>query len=167
MIKYCRMLNIFKDLSCKIGDPHLFSYSFVKGADVFSVISIWIRSFSLYYIINFLVECLIDVLLIFNFSSCNLHDHSKSVLSKSLSFAIPPKSFEYSDFLLFALKYYLEKSPAWIIAILLKKGFKIPYILDLGQFSRFLKKKKNFSQRRLKHFVICIKINTKIFKRQM
>ena len=36
---------------------------------------------------------------IFNFSSYNLSDHEKIVLSKGLSFAIPPKTIEYSEFL--------------------------------------------------------------------
>ena len=33
---------------------------------------------------------------IFNFSSYNLNDHEKSVLSKGLNFTIPPKAIEYS-----------------------------------------------------------------------
>ena len=37
---------------------------------------------------------------IFNFSSYNFSDHEKSVLCKSLNFAIPPKAIEYSEFLL-------------------------------------------------------------------
>ena len=37
---------------------------------------------------------------IFNFSSCNLNDHEKSVLCKGLNFTIPPKAIEYSEFLL-------------------------------------------------------------------
>ena len=36
---------------------------------------------------------------IFNFSSYNLSDHEKIVLCKGLSFAIPPKTIEYSEFL--------------------------------------------------------------------
>ena len=36
---------------------------------------------------------------IFNFSSYNLSDHEKIVLCKGLSFAIPPKTNEYSEFL--------------------------------------------------------------------
>ena len=36
---------------------------------------------------------------IFNFSSHNLSGHEKIVLSKGLSFAIPPKTNEYSEFL--------------------------------------------------------------------
>ena len=36
---------------------------------------------------------------IFNFSSYNLSDHEKIVLGKGLSFAIPPKTIEYSEFL--------------------------------------------------------------------
>ena len=36
---------------------------------------------------------------IFNFSSYNLSDHEKIVLCKSLSFATPPKTIEYSKFL--------------------------------------------------------------------
>ena len=36
---------------------------------------------------------------IFNFSSYNLSDHEKIVLCKGLSFAIPPKNIEYSEFL--------------------------------------------------------------------
>ena len=36
---------------------------------------------------------------IFNFSSNKLSDHEKIVLSKGLSFAIPPKTIEYSKFL--------------------------------------------------------------------
>ena len=36
---------------------------------------------------------------IFNFSSYNLSDHEKIVLSKGLSFAIPPKTIEYSELL--------------------------------------------------------------------
>ena len=37
---------------------------------------------------------------IFNFSSYNLNDHEKSVLSKGLNFTIPPKAIEYSKILL-------------------------------------------------------------------
>ena len=37
--------------------------------------------------------------IIFNFSSYNLSDHEKIVLSKGLSFAIPPKTIKYSEFL--------------------------------------------------------------------
>ena len=37
--------------------------------------------------------------IIFNFSSYNLSDHEKIVLYKVLSFAIPPKTIEYSEFL--------------------------------------------------------------------
>ena len=36
---------------------------------------------------------------IFNFSSYNLSDHEKIVWSKGSNFAIPPKTFEYSEFL--------------------------------------------------------------------
>ena len=36
---------------------------------------------------------------IFNFSSYNFSDHEKIVLCKGLSFAIPPKTIEYSEFL--------------------------------------------------------------------
>ena len=36
---------------------------------------------------------------IFNFSRYNLSDHEKIVLSKGLTFAIPPKAIEYSEFL--------------------------------------------------------------------
>ena len=36
---------------------------------------------------------------IFDFSSYNLSGHEKIVLSKGLSFAIPPKTIEYSEFL--------------------------------------------------------------------
>ena len=36
---------------------------------------------------------------IFNFPSYNLSDHEELVLSKGLRFAIPPKSIEYSEFL--------------------------------------------------------------------
>ena len=36
---------------------------------------------------------------IFNFSSYNLNDNEKIVLSKGLSFAIPLKTVEYSEFL--------------------------------------------------------------------
>ena len=36
---------------------------------------------------------------IINFSSYNLSDQEKIVLSKGLSFAIPPKTIEYSKFL--------------------------------------------------------------------
>ena len=36
---------------------------------------------------------------IFNFSSYNLSDHEKIVLSKGLIFVIPPKTIEYSKFL--------------------------------------------------------------------
>ena len=35
---------------------------------------------------------------IFNFSSYNLSDHEKIVLSKGLSFAIPPKTIEIQNF---------------------------------------------------------------------
>ena len=35
----------------------------------------------------------------FDFSSYNLSGHEKIVLSKGLSFAIPPKTIEYSEFL--------------------------------------------------------------------
>ena len=34
---------------------------------------------------------------IFNFSSYNLSDHEKIVLSKGLSFALPPKTIKYSE----------------------------------------------------------------------
>ena len=37
---------------------------------------------------------------IFNFSSHVLTDHEKSVLSKGLNFAIPPKDINYADYLL-------------------------------------------------------------------
>ena len=37
--------------------------------------------------------------IIFNFSSYNLSDHEKLILSKGLSFAVPPKAIEYSEFL--------------------------------------------------------------------
>ena len=36
---------------------------------------------------------------IFNFSSYNLSGHGKIDLSKGLSFAIPPETIEYSEFL--------------------------------------------------------------------
>ena len=36
---------------------------------------------------------------IFNFSSYNLSNHEKIVLSKGLSFTIPPKTIEYSELL--------------------------------------------------------------------
>ena len=36
---------------------------------------------------------------IFNFSNCNLSDHEKIVLPKGLRYAIPPKTIEYSEFL--------------------------------------------------------------------
>ena len=38
---------------------------------------------------------------ILNFSSCNLSDHVKIVQCKGLCFAIPAKTIEYSEFLLF------------------------------------------------------------------
>ena len=37
---------------------------------------------------------------IFNFSSHVLTDHEKSLLSKGLNFAIPPKDINYADYLL-------------------------------------------------------------------
>ena len=36
---------------------------------------------------------------IFNFSSYNLSDHEKIFICKGLRFAIPPKTIEYSEFL--------------------------------------------------------------------
>ena len=38
--------------------------------------------------------------IIFNFLSCDLNDHEKSVLCKSLNFVISPKAIGYSKFLL-------------------------------------------------------------------
>ena len=39
MVRYCRLLDIFKTFSCKIRDPHVFSHSGVKVTEVYSVIS--------------------------------------------------------------------------------------------------------------------------------
>ena len=39
MVRYCRLLSVFKAFSCKIRDPHLFNRSGIKVTEGFSVIS--------------------------------------------------------------------------------------------------------------------------------
>ena len=39
MAGYCRLFNVFKAFSCKIGDPHVFSRSGIKVAEGFPIIS--------------------------------------------------------------------------------------------------------------------------------
>ena len=39
MVRYCRLFNVFKAFSCKIGDPHVFSGSGTKVAEGFPLIS--------------------------------------------------------------------------------------------------------------------------------
>ena len=39
MVKYFRLLNVFKALFCKVRDPHVFNRSVVKVVEGFSVIS--------------------------------------------------------------------------------------------------------------------------------
>ena len=38
MVRYCRLLSVFKAFSCKIRDPHLFNRSGIKVTEGFSVI---------------------------------------------------------------------------------------------------------------------------------
>ena len=38
MVRYCRLLNVFKAFSCKIRDLHMFSRSDIKVTEGFSVI---------------------------------------------------------------------------------------------------------------------------------
>ena len=38
MARYCRLFNVFKAFSCKIGDPHVFSRSGIKMAESFPII---------------------------------------------------------------------------------------------------------------------------------
>ena len=37
MVRYCRLFNVFDVFSCEIGNPHVFSHSGIKVADVFPI----------------------------------------------------------------------------------------------------------------------------------
>ena len=39
MVRYCRLFNVFKTFSCKIGDPHVFTHSGIKVVEGFPIIS--------------------------------------------------------------------------------------------------------------------------------
>ena len=39
MVRYCRLFNVFKAFSCKIGDSHVFSCSGIKVSEGFPIIS--------------------------------------------------------------------------------------------------------------------------------
>ena len=89
---------------------------------------------------------------IFNFSSYNLSDHEKTVLRKGLSFVIPPKTIEYSEFLV----------TAWELVILIKNVLKVDFeIAHTHHLNRFLRfPRKIFQKRRLKHLITSLKIKT-------
>ena len=65
---------------------------------------------------------------IFNFSSCNLNCHEKSVLNKGLNFAVPPKAIKYSELL----------QPFEMLVILINNLSKVDsQIADTYHLSRF------------------------------
>ena len=69
----------------------------------------------------FLQICQDSDKVIFRFSNYNLNDHhEKQSFFKGLSFAIPTKTIEYSEFY-YPLKCYLEILPAWRLVIIIKK----------------------------------------------
>ena len=91
---------------------------------------------------------------IFNFSSYNLSDHEKIVLCKGLSFAIPPKTVEYSKFLvpfetLFRDINRLEVSN--LNKECVKSRLRNSAYISFKRFLRFLR--KIFQKRRLKHVI--------------
>ena len=91
---------------------------------------------------------------IFNFSSYNLSDHEKIVLCKGLSFAIPPKTIEYSEFLvpfdmLFRDINSLEVSN--LNKECVKSRLRDSAYTSFKQVLRFLR--KIFQKRRLKHLI--------------
>ena len=39
MVRYCKLFHVCKAFFCKIADPHMFSRSDIKVAEVFSIVS--------------------------------------------------------------------------------------------------------------------------------
>ena len=89
---------------------------------------------------------------IFNFSSYNLSDHEKIVLCKGLSFAIPPKTIEYYEFLV-PFEMLFRDINSLEVSNLNKECVKsrLRDTHHLNRFLRFLS--KIFQKRRLKHFI--------------
>ena len=62
---------------------------------------------------------------IFDFSSYNLSGHEKIVLSKGLSFAIPPKTIEYLEFFVPLKMLFRARKLVILIRNVLKVDFEI------------------------------------------
>ena len=91
---------------------------------------------------------------IFNFSRYNLSDHEKIVLSKDLTFAIPPKAIEYLEFIvLFEMLFRdvnsLEVSNLSKECVKSRLRDSAYTIHHLNRFLRFLR--KMFQKRMLKY----------------